>query len=66
MTTYTEIIKAWGREKMAQDLCVPKERVRGWERYNKFPAKNWKLALEVAPKPIGLSPNLLIDIAARN
>ena len=67
MKSYAEIIRAWGRAEMAADLGVPKERVRSWERFDTFPDEHWKLALELAPtRNIEISPDLLIELAARN
>ena len=65
--TYTQIIKTWGRKEMAADLGVPVERVRGWERFNKFPPQHWRVALNKAQaRNIPISSDLLIDLAARD
>lgn len=67
MQNFTEIIKHWGRDQMAADLGVPKERVRGWERFNKLPQEHWRLLLSKAPeRNIAISPDILIDFAAKN
>ena len=67
MNTYADIVNAWGRERMASDFDVPKERVRSWERFNTFPVEHWKLALKLAPnRNIEISPDLLIDLAAKD
>ena len=67
MNSYTEIVNTWGVTEMAFDLGVPKERVRGWKRYDTLPPANWKRLLEKAPaRNIKISPDLLIDIAARD
>ena len=66
MNSYTEIVNTWGVTEMAFDLGVPKERVRGWMRYNMLPPANWRRLLEKAPsRNIDISPDLLIDLAAR-
>ena len=67
MDSFTDIIRAWGCERLASDLSVPKERVRSWERFNTFPDEHWKLALKLAPnRNIEISPDLLIDLAAKD
>lgn len=67
MESHSAIIVAWGRKLMAKDLRVPAERVRGWERQNSLPAGYWKSLLEKAPaRNIAISPDLLIDLAAKD
>ncbi len=67
MKSFTEIVKAWGRKNMASDLSVPKERVRGWERFDGIPDEYWQELLDKAPeRNIEISPDLLIDLAARS
>lgn len=66
MDSFAEIVRTWGRDQMATDLCVPKERVRAWERFDTIPDEYWKEILATAPKRnIKLSPRLLINLAAR-
>jgi hypothetical protein len=66
MQTFSAIVKAWGRDTLAADLGVPKERVRAWERFDTIPDEYWKSILEKAPgRNIPLSPDLLIELAAR-
>ena len=67
MKSMTELVVAWGRKELAGDLGVPVERVRAWERFNTIPDKHWRELLDKAPKRnIKISPELLIDLAARN
>jgi len=67
MQSQSDIVRAWGREVLAADLGIPKERVRGWERFNTIPAEYWREILAKAPeRHISISPDLLIDLAARN
>lgn len=67
MDSFSEIVRAWGRDVMASDLRVPKERVRAWERFDTIPDEYWKEILATAPKrKIKLSPEILISLAARN
>ena len=66
MKSHSEIVRAWGRDEMAADLDVPKERVRAWERFDCIPDKYWRELLNKAPeRDISISPDLLIDLAAR-
>lgn len=67
MHSNREIIRTWGRQQLATDLGVPKERVRGWERWDSLPASYWRELLNKAPeRNIDISGDLLIDIAARD
>ncbi len=67
MESHSEIVHAWGRETLAKDLNVPKERVRAWERFGSIPAEYWRELLNKAPeRNIHISGDLLIDIAARD
>lgn len=67
MNSHREIIQTWGRQQMADDLGVPAERVRGWERKDSLPAEYWRDVLSVASeRDIAISPRLLIDLAARD
>jgi DNA-binding transcriptional regulator YiaG len=67
MKSFSEIVRKWGRENLAADLQVPKERVRAWERFDTIPDEYWKEMLATAPqRNIRISPNLLIDLAARD
>ena len=67
MQNMAKLIDTWGRAELAKDLGVPKERVRGWRRHDVLPPKYWKRLLEKAPaRNIKISPDLLIDIAARD
>ncbi len=72
MDSFTEIVQTWGRANMASDLSVPgeqvpEERVRSWERFNTIPDKHWRRLLNKAPaRNISISPDLLIDLAARS
>ncbi len=67
MKSFAEIVKAWGRKNMASDLNIPKERVRGWERFDGIPDEYWQELLDKAPeRNIEISPEILIDLAARN
>ncbi len=67
MNSFTDIVMVWGREELAADLSVPVERVRGWERFNLIPNKHWQELLNKAPeRNIKISPELLIDIAAKD
>lgn len=66
MNTYTEIVVAWGRQQLAEDLGVPPERVRGWERFDKIPSSNWRRMVDLAPtRGVNISPDLLLNIAAK-
>ena len=72
MDSFTEIVKAWGRAEMADDLStpserVPEERVRGWERFDNIPDKHWQELLKRAPeRNICISADLLVNLAARD
>ncbi len=66
MESNAEIVKVWGRDKMAEALSVPKETVRSWQRLDTLPKEYWKDILRCAPRDMALSPELLIDLAARN
>ena len=67
MQNMSELIDVWGRKELANDLDVPKERVRGWRRHDTLPQKYWKRLLEKAPsRNIEISPDLLISLAARD
>ncbi|KKK55593.1 hypothetical protein LCGC14_3073010 [marine sediment metagenome] len=67
MESFTEIVKTWGRADMAKDLGVTEERVRNWERLDSIPDDFFRRLLDKAPKRnIRISPDLLIDLAARN
>ena len=66
MQNFTEIVETWGRTELAADLNVPKERVRGWERFNTIPDEYWKKLLSKAPdRNIDISGDLLIELASR-
>ena len=66
MRTNREIIRMWGRGQLAADLGIPKERVRGWERWDSLPASYWRELLNKdAERNIDISGDLLIDIAAK-
>ena len=67
MSGNRKIIEAWGRAQLAVDLDIPKDRVRGWERHDTIPKEYWRELLNKAPeRNISISPDLLIDLAARN
>lgn len=67
MESFSDIVKTWGREVMAADLGIPKERVRAWERFDTIPDEYWKSILEKAPgRNIPVSPDLLIELASRD
>jgi len=67
MESFREIVETWGRQQMATDLGVPKERARQWSRDNSIPQWYWKGLLAKAPdRNILVSPELLIDLAARD
>lgn len=67
MQSFTEIVESWGRAELAADLGVPKERTRQWSRDDTIHAKYWRGLLEKAPeRGIRVSPELLIDLAARD
>ena len=66
MQSNSEIVEAWGRDKMAEALGVPKETVRSWQRLDTLPKEYWKDILRCAPPDMAISPGLLIDLAARN
>ena len=52
---------------LASDAGVDVETVRGWRKRDSIPAKYWRELLDKAPKRnIRISPDLLIDLAARN
>jgi hypothetical protein len=65
--SFSEIVEKWGRAQMAADLGIPKERTRQMWRDNSIPAWYWKRLLKKAPeRNIKVSPDLLIDLAARD
>ena len=66
--SFTEIVETWGRKEMAADLNLSnKDMPRQWSRDDSITAKHWKRLLEKAPeRNISISPDLLIDLAARN
>ena len=67
MQSFTEVVETWGRDVLAKDVGVPKERARQWSRDDSIPAWYWKTLLAKAPKRnIKISPDLLIDLAARD
>ncbi len=67
MNSNTEIIDQWGRVLLAVDLGIPPDRVRNWERHDSIPKEYWRELLNKAPeRNIRISPELLIDLAARN
>ena len=67
MESFTEIVRAWGRTKMADDIGVTEERVRNWERLDSIPDDFFRRLLDKAPeRNIEISPDLLINLAARN
>jgi len=67
MESFTEIVESWGRQQMATDLGIPKERARQWSRDDSITAKYWKDLLSKAPdRDIDISPETLIRLAARN
>ena len=67
MESHREIVQTWGRQTLASDLDIPEERVRAWERFNSIPAGYWQDLLSKAPeRDIDISPELLIELAARN
>ena len=67
MQSHREIVRAWGREALAADLNIPKERVRAWERFGSIPAEYWQDLLSKAPdRNIEISPEILIRLAARD
>jgi len=67
MESHREIVRAWGRETLAADLNVPKERVRAWERFDSIPAGYWqKLLKRASERNICISADLLISLAARD
>ena len=67
MDSNREIIRTWGIKRLAEDLGIPRERVRGWERWDSLPASYWRELLNKAPeRNIHISGDLLIDIAARD
>ena len=52
---------------LADDAGVDIEAVRGWRKRDSIPAKYWRELLNKAPeRNIRISPDLLIDLAARN
>ena len=62
-----KMIRAWGRAILAFDLGIPLDRVRNWERSNSIPKEYWRELLDKAPeRNIKISPEMLIDLAARN
>lgn len=68
MKTFRDIISAWpGVDFLAVDIGVGVETVRGWWKRDSIPVKHWKRLLDKAPeRNISISPDLLIDLAARN
>lgn len=65
--SFSEIVETWDRFELAYDLRVPPERVRGWLRDNSIPSSYWKDILSMAPdRGIDITPDLLIDLAARH
>jgi len=67
MKDFTEIVETWGRTNMVDDLGLPKDMARQWSRDNSIPAWYWRELLSKAPgRNISLSPEILIDLAARN
>ena len=67
VNSFREIVETWGRRQMGLDLGVPKERARQWSRDDSITAKYWKRLLAKAPdRNIDVSPELLIDLAARD
>lgn len=79
MESFSEVIQTWGRQQLTVDLAEPlgireetddfrrlKDRIRKWEELDILPTEHWKAILSKAPsRGIKLSPELLIDLAAR-
>ena len=66
MKNFTEIVETWGRTNMVADLGVPKDMPRQWSRDNSIPAWYWRRLLnKAAERNIAISPDTLIDLAAR-
>lgn len=68
MNSFTEIVETWGRKEMVVDLGLSnKDQPRQWSRDDSITAKYWRRMLDAAPKRnIHISPDLLIDLAARS
>ena len=68
MDSFENIICGWpGMDVLASDAGVDVETVRGWRKRDSIPAKYWRELLDKAPKRnIKISPELLIDLAAKN
>ena len=67
MDSFTEIVEDWGREALASDMDIPKERARQWSRDDSIPSWYWqKLLARARRRGIKITPNLLIRLAARD
>lgn len=67
MKSFADLVELWGRNELAGDLGVPKNRVRNWVRHDSIPDVYWRALLNKAPdRGIDISPDLLIDFAARD
>lgn len=67
VNSFTEIVETWGRAELASAMGVPKERARQWSRDNSIPQRYWKrLLAEAVEREFPISPDLLIDLAAKD
>ncbi len=67
MHSFTEIVETWGRKRLVTDLGLPEDMPRQWSRDDSIHAKYWKKLL-ASPRAwaIGITPEILIELAARN
>ena len=68
MNSFTQVMCAWPKiSLLADDAGVDIEAVRGWRKRDSIPARYWKKLLDKAPeRNIEISPEILIDLAARS
>lgn len=65
MHSFTELIDTYGRARLAEDMEIPVNRVRNWQRHNNIPADYWRELIELANvRGIGIDAAGLVEWAA--